>query len=283
MSSNHDWDLIISPNTKVLDLGLKELWRYRYLLKRFVLRDFKAFYKQTILGPLWFFVQPIFTTIVYVFVFGGLANLSTDKLPQPLFYLSGIVFWSFFSNCLTRVSSVFRSEAGIFGKVYFPRLIAPISFLFSNLIRFGVQLILLAVMTTYFAVSGGYELTPTWVILLFPVFLLLTALQAAGLGLIISGFTTKYRDLGLFVSFGVQLLMYSTTVIYPLSALDGYARILVALNPMTFILEGVRKGLFGQGTFEMHHLLYVAFATALFLFLGLISFRKVEKTFIDTI
>ena len=212
-----EWDLTIEPQTSLFELNLKDVWRYRDLLWMFVKRDFVSFYKQTILGPLWFFIQPLFTTIIYTFIFGGLANLSTDGLPQPLFYIAGITAWNYFADCITKTSTVFKDNANIFGKVYFPRLIMPLSIVASNLVRFGVQMILLFIMMGYYAMhDASFTITPA--ILLFPVLVLLMALLGLGLGLIITALTTKYRDLAFLVTFGIQLLMYTTTVIYPLSS-----------------------------------------------------------------
>ena len=283
---SQDWDLIIKGHTSLFDIKFNDLWRYRDLLIMFVKRDFVSFYKQTILGPFWFFIQPIFTTIVFTFVFGKLAGISTDGLQQQLFYLTGITSWSYFSDCLTKTSTVFKDNANIFGKVYFPRLIMPLSIVVSNLVRFGVQLILLLLMMVYFyffSVDGPqFEITPA--ILFFPFLILLMALLGLGIGLIITAITTKYKDLTFLVTFGVQLLMYATTVIYPLSYAreKGYATI-VELNPMTGIIEAFRYAFLGKGEFTLWSIGYSVIVTLIVLFIGILIFNKTEKNFVDTI
>jgi lipopolysaccharide transport system permease protein len=276
------WDLVIEGKTTLFDLKFQDVWRYRDLLVMFVKRDFVSFYKQTILGPLWFFIQPIFTTIVFTFVFGNLAGISTDGLPQSLFYLSGITAWNYFSDCLTKTSTVFRDNANIFGKVYFPRLILPLSIVVSNLIRFVVQLFLLITMMLYFGFQGS-NFHVTWAIALFPVLVLLMALLGLGLGLIITAMTTKYRDLSFLVMFGVQLLMYGTTVIYPLSAAPEKYRKFIELNPMTGIIEAFRYAFLGEGFFTAWSLGYSAIFTLIITILGIIIFNKTERSFVDTI
>jgi lipopolysaccharide transport system permease protein len=283
---SQNWDLIIKGHSSIFDLNFSDLWRYRDLLAMFVRRDFVSFYKQTILGPLWFFIQPIFTTIVFSFVFGNLAGISTDGLPKFLFYLTGITSWNYFSDCLTKTSTVFRDNANIFGKVYFPRLIMPISIVVSNLVRFGVQLLLMICMMVYFyffPIQGtSFEVTSG--IFLFPLLVILMALLGLGLGLIITAMTTKYRDLTFLVTFGVQLLMYATTVIYPLSYAKekGYSTI-VELNPMTGIIEAFRYAFLGKGEFTLGSIGYSIVVTLIILFLGIIIFNKTEKNFVDTI
>lgn len=281
-----DWDLVIKGHSSLFDLKFNDLWRYRDLLVMFVKRDFVSFYKQTILGPLWFFIQPIFTTIVFTFVFGNLAGISTDGLPQQLFYLAGITSWNYFSDCLTKTSTVFRDNASIFGKVYFPRLIMPLSIVVSNLVRFGVQLLLMVCMMIYFYFYpiAGTSFHITTSIILFPLLVILMALLGLGLGLIITAMTTKYRDLTFLVTFGVQLLMYATTVIYPLSYAKekGYGAI-VELNPMTGIIECFRYAFLGKGEFTVWTLGYSTITTLVILTLGIIIFNKTEKNFVDTI
>jgi lipopolysaccharide transport system permease protein len=280
-----DWDLIIKGNTTLFDINFSDLWRYRDLLGLFVKRDFISFYKQTILGPLWFFIQPIFTTIVFTFIFGNLAGISTDGLPKHLFYLSGITAWNYFSDCLTKTSTVFRDNASIFGKVYFPRLIMPLSIVASNLVRFGVQLLLLLCMMGYFAVFpvSGAQFHVTYAIFLFPLLVLLMALLGLGLGLIITAMTTKYRDLTFLITFGVQLLMYGTTVIYPLSAAPEKYKQIIELNPMTGIIEAFRFAFLGKGEFTFWSIGYSITFTIVVLFLGILIFNKTEKNFVDTI
>ena len=282
---SQNWDLIIKGHTSLFDIKFNDLWRYRDLLLMFVKRDFVSFYKQTILGPLWFFIQPIFTTLVFTFVFGNLAGISTDGLPQELFYLAGITSWNYFSDCLTKTSTVFKDNANIFGKVYFPRLIMPLSIIVSNLVRFGVQLLLLLFMMGYFYFFvEGAHFTVTSALILFPILLLLMALLGLGIGLIITAITTKYKDLTFLVSFGVQLLMYATTVIYPLSYAreKGYGTI-VELNPMTGIIEAFRFAFLGKGEFTFWSIGYSALVTIIVLFFGILIFNKTEKNFVDTI
>jgi lipopolysaccharide transport system permease protein len=284
---NHDqaykeWDLVIEPQSSLFDLHLKDVWRYRDLLWLLVKRDFVSFYKQTILGPLWFFIQPLFTTIIFTFIFGNLAGLSTDGLPQPLFYMAGITAWNYFADCLTKTSTVFRDNAQIFGKVYFPRLIMPLSIVVSNLVRFGVQFLLFVLMMLYYYFNhANFHITTA--IVLFPLLVLLMALLGLGLGLIITALTTKYRDLAFLISFGVQLMMYATTVIYPLSAAPPKYKFLIGLNPMTGIIEAFRYGFLGRGVISFNTLGYAIIVTVVSLVLGVIIFNKTEKTFVDTV
>lgn len=285
-SQSQDWDLVIKGHTSLFDLKFKDLWNYRDLLLMFVKRDFVSFYKQTILGPLWFFIQPIFTTLVFTFVFGNLAGISSDGLPHQLFYLAGITSWQYFSDCLTKTSTVFKDNANIFGKVYFPRLIMPLSIVVSNLVRFGVQLILMFLLMFYFYINPieGTSFHVSNGLFLFPFLVLLMAFLGLGLGLIITAVTTKYKDLTFLVTFGVQLLMYATTVIYPLSYAreKGYGHI-VELNPMTGIIEAFRYAFLGKGEFTLWSIGYSTIVTFVILFLGIIIFNKTEKNFVDTI
>ena len=276
------WDLVIEGKGSLLDLKLMEVWHYRDLLLMFVKRDFVSFYKQTILGPLWFFIQPLFTTIIFTFVFGNLAGLSTDGLPQPLFYLAGITAWNYFADCITKTSTVFKDNAHIFGKVYFPRLIMPLSIVASNLVRFGVQMLLFIGMIIYFWWAGA-DFQVTFAIFLLPVLIILMALLGLGLGLIITAMTTKYRDLSFLVTFGVQLLMYVTTVIYPLSAAPEKYRWLIEINPMTGIIETFRYAYLGKGEFSALGLGYTGLATLGIMILGVVVFNKTERTFVDTV
>ncbi len=276
------WDLEISSEQSFFDFKIRDIGIYRDLLKMFVIRDFKAFYKQTILGPIWFFIQPLFTMGVYIFVFGNLAGLSTDEIPQPLFYLAGIICWTYFQDCLIKTANVLRTEAAILGKVYFPRIIMPLSTVVSNLIRFGVQLFLFLLAIGYF-VFIGISIPVSPYLVLFPILITCLALQGLGLGMIISALTTKYRDLAFLLTFGVQLLMYATTVVYPLSSLSGKVQIIIALNPITQIIEGVRKGFFNQGLFDLNSLAYLCGSTFVILLSGLVIFSKVERNFVDTV
>lgn len=284
-SRNEEWDLVIKGRSSLFDLKFRDLWNYRDLLYLFVKRDFVSFYKQTILGPLWFFIQPIFTTLVFTFVFGTLAGISTDGLPQPLFYLAGITAWNYFADCLTKTSTVFKDNANIFGKVYFPRLIMPLSIVMSNLVRFGVQILLMLVVMAYYGLQGAsFEITSA--IFFFPILVLMMALLGLGTGLVITAMTTKYRDLTFLVTFGVQLLMYGTTVIYPLS--EARAKFpdlvwLIELNPMTGIIEAFRYAFLGRGVFTLWSIGYSALFTIVILICGVVIFNKTEKNFVDTI
>jgi len=279
------WDIEITAQKHALNLKLKDVWHYRDLLVLLVRRDFVSFYKQTILGPVWFFVQPVITVITYNLVFSNLANISTENVPGPLFYMAGIVLWNYFSDCLTKTSTVFKDNAALMGKVYFPRLIMPLSIVLSNLIRFAVQLVLFILMLFIYHFKGA-AVAPTLYILLFPVLLLLIAALGLGLGMMISAVTTKYRDLTFVVSFGVPLLMYTTTVIYPLStAIAKYSKYswLIKYNPVTAITETFRMGFLGKGTFSWDLFAYSGIVTTVILMAGVIIFNRVEKTFIDTI
>lgn len=279
------WDIEITPKGNLFRLPLRDIWHYRDLLLLLVRRDFVSFYKQTILGPLWFFIQPLSTTVIYTFVFGSLASIPTDGLPQPLFYLAGITAWNYFSDCLIKTSTVFTANANLFGKVYFPRLIIPLSIVISNLIRFAIQMILFViVMAAYWLKGASFQ--PNAYLLLFPLLLLLMALLGLGLGMIISAMTTKYRDLSFLVGFGVQLMMYLTTVIYPLSVVQqrypSY-KWLVEYNPMTSIIEAFRFGFLGHGTFTLSSLSITSGTTILIVLIGIVTFNRVERNFIDTV
>ena len=280
-----DWDLEIKPHSSVFNLHLKDVWAYRDLLWLLVRRDFVSFYKQTIFGPLWFFIQPIFTTFIFVFIFSSLAKISTNHAPPALFYMAGTVAWNYFSDSLNKTSTVFRDNVNIFGKVYFPRLIMPLSIIFSNLVKFGIQLILFLLILFYyiFFPMPGFKIEPNWFILLFPVIILLMALLGLGLGLIITAMTTKYRDLIFLVTFGVQLLMYATPVIYPLSVAPARLRTIVTLNPLSGLIETFRYGFLGTGQFYPAALAYSIVASIVIFFIGLVVFNRVEKNFVDTI
>ena len=278
--SEHKWEIV--PQSSLLDLKLKDTWAYRDLLWLLVRRDFVSFYKQTILGPLWFFIQPLLTTIIFTFVFGRLAGISTDGLPQPLFYMAGITAWNYFADCLTKTSTVFKDNANIFGKVYFPRLIMPLSIVVSNLVRFGVQFLLFLVVMGYYALNGT-SFAPNWAISLFPLVVLLMAALGLGAGMIISALTTKYRDLAFLITFGIQLLMYATTVIFPLSAAPEKYKWLIELNPMTSLIETFRYGFLGKGSFSWNSIGYSTLTTIILLISGIIIFNKVEKNFVDTV
>jgi homopolymeric O-antigen transport system permease protein len=284
-SPEESWDIEIKPGASLFDLRLKDTWHYRDLLLLLVRRDFVSFYKQTILGPVWFFIQPIITVIIYTVVFGNLAGIPVDGLPKPLFYLAGTIIWNYFAECLTKTSTVFKDNSAMLGKVYFPRLIMPLSIVLSNLIRFGVQFLLFLILLVFYAFQGK-ALAPNPVLLLFPLLILLIAALGLGLGMIISAITTKYRDLAFVVTFGVPLLMYATTVIYPLSeVITKYPKYswLIKFNPITAVIETFRYGFMGKGSFSWELLGYSTGVTVLILFLGIIIFNKVEKTFVDTV
>ena len=282
ISKSEQWDMEIKPHDNLFNLHLKDVWNYRDLLGLLVRRDFVSFYKQTIFGPVWLFVQPIFTTITFTIIFSRLAKISTDDIPAPLFYLTGNIAWNYFSDCLNKSSSVFRDNASIFGKVYFPRLIMPISIVISNLVRFCIQFLLFLCMIVYFALQG-HSLHPNLYILLFPFIIFLMAILGLGLGMIISAMTTKYRDLTFLLSFGIQLLMYATPIIYPLSAAPVKYRMYIALNPLSGLIETFRYGFTGKGIFSLNVFLYSIVVSILLFFLGLVVFNRVEKTFVDTV
>jgi lipopolysaccharide transport system permease protein len=280
-----NWDIEITSEFALLDLKLKDVWRYRDLLALLVRRDFVSFYKQTILGPVWFFIQPVITMVFYSFVFGNLAGIPTDGIPKPLFYLAGTIIWNYFSDCLIKTSTVFRDNGAIMGKVYFPRLIMPLSIIASNLIRFAVQLILFIALLGFYQVKSG-SFTINAYALLFPILIILIAAQGLGIGMIISSTTTKYRDLAFVVSFGVPLLMYATTVVYPLSVAEkkfaAYSW-LIKLNPVTAVIEFFRYGFLGSGSIHWELLIYSSMVTVILLLTGIIVFNRVEKSFVDTI
>lgn len=278
------YTLVIEPKTRLLDLNLKEVWRYRDLLFLFVRRDFVAVYKQTIFGPLWFFIQPILTTIMFMVVFGGIAKMSTDGLPQAVFYLSGIVIWNYFSGALSLTSNTFIGNAGIFGKVYFPRIITPLSIVISKLLSFGVQFVLFLGAFLYYLWFTDAILKPNTALLLFPVLIIITAGLAFGLGLIISALTTKYRDFTFLLSFAIQLAMYATPVIYPVSEIDNAnLKLVIQSNPMSAIIETFRYAFTGAGELNWSWLGYSVGFMVVAIILGILIFNKVERTFMDTV
>jgi lipopolysaccharide transport system permease protein len=278
-----EWDLVIRPQNRLLDLQLREVWRYRDLLLLFVKRDFIAHYKQTIFGPLWHFISPIFTTLTYTVIFGNVAKLSTDGTPQLVFYMSGITIWNLFSQTLTGTGSTFVSNAGIFGKVYFPRLVSPLATVLSTMIKFGIQLLLLLCVVIYHKVNGALPYL-SWLNLLYlPLIVLLASCFGLSLGIILSSLTTKYRDLNVLVSFGLNLFMYATPVIYPLSSVPAQYRYLLDWNPISPVIELFRFVFTGVGTFTSYSLGYSALMMGFLLFLGMMIFNKVEKTFMDTV
>lgn len=274
--------MIIRPQRGWLELRLGELWQARDLVMLFVWRDFVSLYKQTILGPLWYLIQPLLTTITFTVIFGRIAGLPTDGLPQFLFYMAGTVIWSYFSACLTKTSNTFTSNAAIFGKVYFPRLTVPISILMSNLLAFAIQIGLFFGFLGYFALAGA-AIHPNMWMLLVPLLVLMMAGLGLGLGIIISSLTTRYRDLQNLVTFGAQLLMFATPVVYPLSSVSGKFRWLILANPMTPIVECFRFSLLGAGKIDLWHLLYSGIFMLATLMIGILIFNRVERTFMDSV
>lgn len=277
-----EYSTIIKPKTKLLEIDFKEIWQYRDLYSMFVKRDIITSYKQTILGPLWFFIQPAITTVMYMVVFGGIAKIPTDGLPQPIFYLAGITLWQYFSACLNSTSNTFIANQGIFGKVYFPRIIVPLSTITSNLIRMFIQLSLFVIVYIYYIILGVH-IVPNLYLLLFPILIIILAGLSLGFGIIISSMTTKYRDLNLLFGFIVQLWMYATPVIYPLSTIPPNRQWIMALNPVTSIIETFKYGTMGVGTFSWGMLGYSFLFMILLLSIGIVIFNKVQRSFMDTV
>ena len=277
-----EWTEIIEPQHSLLDLRLAEVWNYRDLLLLLVRRDFVATYKQTILGPIWFFLQPVLTTLTFTLIFGKIAGLSTDGMPMLLFYMAGITLWNYFSECLNRTATVFKDNESVFGKVYFPRLIMPLSIVVSNLIKLGIQFFLFLLFWGFYLFTGS-SVHPNAAILLTPVLVLIMGGLGLGFGMIISALTTKYRDLVFLMTFGVQLLMYATPVIYPLSSISDKYKMLIMVNPMTSIIETFRYAFMGSGSLNWGALAYSAFFMIIIMVTGTIVFNKVEKSFMDTV
>ncbi len=278
------WTTEIKPKTSLLDIDFKEIWQYRDLCWLFVKRDIITQYKQTVLGPLWYLIQPLMTTVMYMVVFGGIAKISTDGLPQPLFYLAGISFWQYFADCLTKTSNTFVNNANIFGKVYFPRLITPISTVLSNLVRFAIQFGLFLVVYFYYLIFTDAPIHTNLYALLLPILVFMLAGLALGFGILFSAMTTKYRDLQLLLSFFVSLWMYATPVIYPLSTITNeQLRMVMALNPLTGIVEAFKYGMLGAGEFSWTMLGYSFGFMVVLLALGIIIFNRVQRSFMDTV
>ena len=278
-----NWTLIIRPQQKLWSVDFKEIWRYRDLIALFVKRNIVIQYKQTILGPLWYIIQPVLTVIMNMVVFGGIAGMSTDGIPQILFYLAGNVCWFYFSDCLNQTSKTFTDNQAMFGKVYFPRMVVPISTVLSNLLRFGIQIGLFVVLYLYYFCVGT-TVSPNCYVLLFPAFVLLLAGLGLGFGILVSSMTTKYRDLTILFTFIVQLWMYATPIVYPLSMVpEGKLRMLILANPMTPVIEAFKYATLGQGYFSWTALGYsFAFMTVL-LVVGIVVFNKVQRSFMDTV
>lgn len=278
-----DYTTIIKPKGKLFEIDFKEIWRYRDLLVMFIKRDIVTQYKQTILGPTWYFIQPALTTIMYMVVFGGIAGISTDGLPQPLFYLAGIVLWQYFSECLNKTSATFTQNQHIFGKVYFPRLISPLSNVLSNLVRMSIQFLLFLIVYVYY-VAVGVDVMPNAYALLLPLLIVMLAGLSLGFGIIISSMTTKYRDLTILFTFIVQLWMYATPVIYPLSTITNEKiRILMGINPLTSIFEAFKYGMLGVGQFSWSGLGYSFGFMVVLLLVGVVVFNKIQRSFMDTV
>ncbi|TRO63932.1 ABC transporter permease [Christiangramia sabulilitoris] len=284
-TNHNDWLYEITPKRKLIDLNFGEIWRYRDLLILFVKRNIVTVYKQTILGPLWYFIQPLFTAITFTLVFNNIADIPTGKIPPFLFNLTGITAWNYFSQCLTGTSNTFRANAGIFGKVYFPRVIMPLSNVITNLFKFGIQLTILVIIYLY-VIWTGVEIGPNFNLILFPVYILMMALLGLGLGMTISAFTTKYRDLTVLVGFATSLLVYISAVPYPLSEVSEKMpewAWLVKYNPLTQIIEGFRFMILDTGIFTWFGFFYTLFISILLFLFGLIIFNRTEKNFIDTV
>jgi lipopolysaccharide transport system permease protein len=276
------WDREITPKKSLFDLNLNQIWKFKDLLFLFVWRDFVSVYKQTILGPLWFFIQPILTSITFTIIFGNFAQISTDGMPKIIFYMAGITMWNYFADCLNKTSNTFVANQGLFGKVYFPRLIVPLSIIVTNLLKFGIQIVLFMGFWVYYYMMSD-TLEPNWYILTFPLLILIMAALGLGFGMVISALTTKYRDLTFLIGFGVQLLMYGSPVIYPLSTVPEKYQWIIKLNPMTSIIDTFKHAFMGTGSFDGYNLLYSGIFAVCILFLGLVVFNKVEKSFIDTV
>ena len=288
-TKEEDWSIVIKPRNDLFEVNLKEIWEYRDLLTLFVKRTITVAYKQTILGPLWWLIQPAITVIMYMVVFGGIAGIPTDGIPQPLFYLGGVCLWQYFSSCLSSTANTFVSHSGIFGKVYFPRLIMPLATVISNLVRFAIQLGLFIAVYIYFAIKGLAP-SPNWYLLLFPLLVVMLAGLALGFGIIVSSLTTKYRDLQILFSFIVSLWMYATPIVYPLSTVAGKQRWgydvadLICLNPVTPIIETFKHGALGAGEFVGWGWLAYSFVVmVVILAMGIFVLYRVQKSFLDTV
>ena len=281
-NTTQEWESEIKSQDSIFSIDLKEVWHYRDLLLMFVKKDYVTFYKQTILGPIWFFVQPILTTVIYVLLFGQIAKLSTDGTPQIAFYLSGITIWNYFSEALTKTSTVFKDSAHIMGKVYFPRLIMPLSIIVSGLMKFAIQFALFIAVVLYFTFVKE-SIHPNIWILATPFLILLMAALSLGLGMVFSSLTTKYKDLVFLLTFGIQLFMYATPVVYSITSIPERFRWLVNINPLTGIFECFRYGFLGSGSFDPFSLVFSTIVTVVILMIGVVIFNKVEKSFMDTV
>ena len=278
----NNWTFVIRPKRGWFEIDLKEIWNYRALYLIYIKRTFITVYKQTILGPLWFLIRPVFTIIMYMFVFGGLAGISTDGVPQPLFYLSGIMLWSYFNDSFLNTSNVFLDNIYLFGKVYFPRLVIPLAQITSNFLKMGISLALFVILYIWFLLNGA-PLHANWALCLFPLLMLMLALHAFSWGLVISAITTKYRDLKILIEFGMQFFMYATPIVYPLSAMPERYRPIIELNPLTPIFEAFKYGCMGCGQLNWGGLLYSILFMIVMVVLSVLVFNRVERNFIDSI
>jgi lipopolysaccharide transport system permease protein len=283
MKEEENWDLIIKPKNKWYHSDIASIWRYSDLLMLLVRRDFVSVYKQTILGPLWFFIQPLITSLTFTFIFSGIANISTNGNPAILFYIAGITLWTYFSDCLTKTSNTFVANAGLFGKVYFPRLIVPLSILVSNLIKFGIQFLIFILVWIFFLINSNTIIVHWQFMWLLPLLILMMAGLGFGFGVLISSMTTKYRDLTFLVGFGVQLLMYCSSVILPISTMNPKNQFIMLLNPLTSIIEAFKFLFLGSGFFNLIWLSYSFVIMIVLIAISVITFNKVEKSFMDTV
>lgn len=282
LSENEQWDTILKPRNKLLDLKIRELIRYRDLIYMFIHRDFTVLYKQTILGPLWYIIQPFFSTIIYTFVFGTIANIGTDEVPSTLFYYGGTMLWTYFTGCLNTCAGVFSANAGMFGKIYFPRLVVPIANCVGQIIKLGIQFAMLLLVYAYYLIIKA-PLNPSWFVLAFPLLIMWVGMLGAGIGMAISALTTKYRDLNHLLGFGLQLAMYATPIVYPLSEAPENYKWLFYINPMSAPIELFRIWFYGAGNVPPL-MIYISLAwTGVFMFVGLILFNRNERTFVDII
>lgn len=272
----------ITPAKSLFDLRFKEIWYYRDLFILFIKRDITVSYKQTVLGPLWFIIQPLLTTIMFTLVFGKIAGISTDGVPPVLFYLAGITIWNYFSDCLRLTSDTFVKNAGLFGKIYFPRIITPLSVVSSNLVKFSIQFLLFFCVFLYYILTGS-NIQPNITMILVPAYIMILAIMALGFGLIISAMTTKYRDLTFLIQFGIQLWMYATPIIYPMSKIPDKFKWIIMANPVSPIVEGFKYGFIGSGIFNANGIIYSAVFSFVLFFVSLAIFNRTERTFMDTV
>ncbi|MEZ4838951.1 ABC transporter permease [Flavobacterium sp.] len=285
-TKNEDWLFEISPKKSALHINFKEIWHYKDLLMLFVKRDIVTFYKQTILGPVWFIIQPLLTSVIQFIIFSKIADIPSDGVPYFLFVLAGNIIWFYFSDCLKAVSETFTANQNIFGKVYFPRIIMPLKVIVSNLVKFGIQFSFFILVLLYY-IYHGYDIKPSFFILMTPILLFITAILAMGTGMLISSLTVKYRDLNFVITFGISLFMYVTPIVYPttlvLEKLNPKYHLFVYLNPLTGVLDFFKYAFLGSGTINTYYLLYSLFFGLIVLFLGVLVFNRTEKSFIDII